>query len=130
MEVILTAQQISCRYRETISNKNNPGGREGSGINSGRETTSEQSRTGRQSVARDWQIVIKIVNSRSRKYYRYGTVYEGLTAQGGKVFFGAISSNARTSTGALLEAMLEAVLVAKSQGFQQILVLSNSRSLM
>ena len=46
------------------------------------------------------------------------------------MFFGAISSNARTSTGALLEAMLEAVLIAKSQGFQQILVLSNSRSLM
>ena len=46
------------------------------------------------------------------------------------MFFGAISSNARTSTGALLEAMLEAVLAAKSQGFQQILVLSHSRSLM
>ena len=45
------------------------------------------------------------------------------------MFFGAISSNARTSTGGLLEAMLEAVLAAKSQGFQQILVLSNSRSL-
>ena len=130
MEVILTAQQISCRYRETISNRNSPGGREGSGINSGRQTTSEQSRIGRQSVVRDGKIVIKIVNSRSRKYYRYGTVYEGLTAQGGNVFFGAISSNAQTSTGALLEAMLEAVLVAKSQGFQQILVLSNSRSLM
>ena len=55
-------------------------------------------------------IIIKIVNGRSKKYHRYGTVYEGLTVQGGKVFFGAISSNARTSIGALLEAMLEAVL--------------------
>ena len=34
------------------------------------------------------------------------------------------------STGALLEAMLEAVLAAKSQGSQKILVLSNSKSLM
>ena len=34
------------------------------------------------------------------------------------------------STGALLEAMLEAVLAAKSQDFQKILVLSNSKSLM
>ena len=91
---------------------------------------SEQCRIGRQSVAGDWQIVIKIVNSRSRKYHRYGTVYEGLIAQGGRCFFGAISSNARRSTRALLEAMLEAVLAAKSQGFQKILVLSNSRSLM
>ena len=87
MEVILTAQQISCRYRETISNRNSPGGREGSGINSGRQTTSEQSRIGRQSVVRDWQIVIKIVNSRSKKYHRYDTVYKGLITQGGKVFF-------------------------------------------
>ena len=46
------------------------------------------------------------------------------------MFFGAISSNARTSTRALLEAMLEAVLAAKSQDFQKILVLSNSKSLM
>ena len=65
---------------------------------------------GGKSVAGDWQIIIKIVNSRSKKYHRYGTVYEGLTVQGGKVFFGAISSNARTSIGALLEVMLEAVL--------------------
>ena len=130
VDVILTAQHLSCRYRETISNRNSPGGREGSGIRSGRDSTSEQIRTGRQSVSGDWQIIIKLVDSRSRKLHRYGTAYEALTVQGEKVFFGAISSNAQTSTGALLEAMLEAVLTAKGQGFQQILVLSNSRSLL
>ncbi|KAF3954666.1 hypothetical protein CMV_020015 [Castanea mollissima] len=122
--------QQPSKYRDTISNRNSLGGREGSGLRSGRESASDQSRLGRPSVAGDWQIIIKIVNSRSRKFHRYGTVYEGLTVQGEKVFFGAISSTARTSTGALLEAMLEAVLTAKSQGFQHILVLSNSRSLM
>ena len=101
----------------TISNRNSPGGREGSGIRSGRESTSAQIRTGRQSVAGDWQIIIKLGDSRSRKLHRYGTAYEALTVQGLKVFFGAISSNARTSTGALLDAMLEAVLTAKGQGF-------------
>ncbi|KAF3954048.1 hypothetical protein CMV_020563 [Castanea mollissima] len=52
------------------------------------------------------------------------------SVQGEKVFFGVISSNARTSIGALLEAMLKAVLTAKEQGFQLVLVLSNSRSLL
>ncbi|KAF3961699.1 hypothetical protein CMV_013712 [Castanea mollissima] len=82
------------RYRDTISNRNSLGGREGSGLSSGRESATDQCRLGRPSVAGDWQIIIKIVNSRSRKFHRYGTVYEGLTVQGEKVFFGAISSTA------------------------------------
>ena len=46
------------------------------------------------------------------------------------MFFGAVSSNARTSTGALLEAVIEAGLAAKDQGFQHVLFLSDSKSLL
>jgi len=46
------------------------------------------------------------------------------------VFFGAISSNARTSIGALLEVVIEAGLVAKDHDFQHVLFLSDSKSLL
>lgn len=45
------------------------------------------------------------------------------------MFFGVASNIARTSTGALLEAMIEAGLIAKDQGFQHILFLSDSKVL-
>ena len=41
-----------------------------------------------------------------------------------------VSSNAKTSTGALLEAVVEAGLAAKDQGFQHVLFLSDSKSLL
>lgn len=43
--------------------------------------------------------------------------------------FGVASITARTSTGALLEAMIEAGLAAKEQGFQNILFISDSKGL-
>ena len=79
-----------------------------------------------QSVAGDWQLIIKLAGARSRRPYRNGTAYEALMVQGDKLFFGAVSSNARTSTGALLEA----VIAVKDQGFQHVLFLSDSKSLL
>ncbi|KAF3961213.1 hypothetical protein CMV_014145 [Castanea mollissima] len=58
------------------------------------------------------------MGARSRRQCRYGTKYEALTLQGDKMFFGVARSAARTSTGALLEAVIEARLAAKDQGFQ------------
>ena len=40
------------------------------------------------------------------------------------------SSNARTTTGALLEAVVEASMTAKDQGFNQVLYLTDSRKLL
>ena len=45
------------------------------------------------------------------------------------MFFGVASIIARTSTGALLEAMIEAGLATKEQGFQNILFISDSKGL-
>ena len=45
------------------------------------------------------------------------------------MFFGATSSNARSSTGALLEAVVKAGLAAKDQGFQHVLFLTDSKGL-
>ena len=45
------------------------------------------------------------------------------------MFFGVASTYATTSTGALLEAVIEASLVVKAQGFQNVLFLSDSKRL-
>ena len=41
-----------------------------------------------------------------------------------------VSSNAKTSTGALLEAVVEAGLATKDQGFQHVLFLNDNKSLL
>ena len=46
------------------------------------------------------------------------------------MFFGVDGSNARTSTGALLEAVVEARLATKDQDFQHVLFLTDSKSLL
>ena len=119
VEVILTTQTLSCRYKDTLSGYSPSGGRD-----------DRCNRSKRQSAVGDWQLIIKLVGARSRSPYRNGTAYEALTVQGDKVFFGVVSSNAKTSTGALLEAVVEAGLAAKDQGFQHILFLSDNKSLL
>ena len=105
VEVVLIAQNLSCRYKDTLSNYGTLGDRDD------RCTGPEN-----QSTTGDWQLGSKLAGARSRRPYRNGTAYEALTVQGDKVFFGAVSSNARTSTGALLEAVIEARLETKDQG--------------
>ena len=46
------------------------------------------------------------------------------------MFFGVNSSNARTTTGALLEAVVEVGMTAKDQDFNQVLYLTDSRKLL
>ena len=103
------------RYKDTLSNYSNPGGRD-----------DRCTRPKNQSAAGDWQLIIKLAGARSRRPYRNGTAYEALMVQGDKLFFGTVNSNARTSTGALLEA----VIAVKDQGFQHVLFLSDSKSLL
>ena len=119
MEVILTTQTFSYRYRDTLSRCSTSADREG-----------RCARLEGQSAAGDWHLIIKLAGARSRRPYRYGTAYEALTIQGDRVFFGVNSSNARTSIGALLEAVVEAGLAAQDQGFHHVLVLTDSKNLM
>ena len=119
MEVILITQNFSCRYKAFLSS-----------CQTLRRRDSSYSNTWQQPVARNWNLIIKIAIARKRRHYRYNIVYEALTLQGDKVFFGVASTSATTSIGALLEAVIEAGLVAKAQGFQNVLFLSNSKGLM
>ena len=119
VEVILIAQNFSYRYRDSLSRCSTSADREGS-----------CTRSEGQSAAGDWQLIIKVAGFRSRRPYRNGTAYEALTIQGERVFFGVNSSNARTSIGALLEAVVEAGMAAKDQGFHHVLYLTDSRKLL
>ena len=119
VEVILTTQTFSYRYRDTLSRCSTSADRAG-----------RCARLEGQSAAGDWHLIIKLAGARSRRPYRYGTAYEALTIQGDRVFFGVNSSNARTSIGALLEAVVEAGLAAQDQGFHHVLVLTDSENLM
>ena len=108
MEVILIAQNFSCRYKASLSSCQTP-----------RRRDSSCSNTWQQPAARNWNLIIKIAAARRRRQCRYGIVYEALTLHGDKVFFGVASTSATTSTGALLEAVnIEARLEAKDRGFQ------------
>ena len=119
MEVILIAQNFSCKYKASLSSCQTPRRRDRSCSN-----------TWQQPTVRNWNLIIKIATARKRRQCEYGIVYEALNLQGYKVFFGVASTSATTSTGALLEAVIEAGLIAKDQGFQNVLFLSDSKGLM
>ena len=102
MDVILIAQNFSRKYKDSLSSNQTPRRREGRC-----SSTRQQPATG------DWHLIIKIAVARNMRHCRYGIVYEALTLQGDKVFFGVARTTARTSIGALLEAVIEAGLVSK-----------------
>ncbi|KAK9989787.1 hypothetical protein SO802_030026 [Lithocarpus litseifolius] len=106
-------------YKATLSNSQTPRGRD-----------SRCPSTRQQPTVRDWNQIIRIAAAWSRRQCRYGIVYEALTLQADKVFFGVASTTARTATGALLEAVIAAVLAAKAQGFQNNLFITDSKGLM
>nr|XP_023918689.1 uncharacterized protein LOC112030231 [Quercus suber] len=76
-----------------------------------------------------WQLIVKIVGARSRKQKRWSYAYEAITRQGDSLFYGVNSNVADTTSGALLDAMVEAALKAKNHGFHYILFLGTSRHL-
>ena len=76
-----------------------------------------------------WQLIVKIVGARSRKPKRWSSAYEPINMQGASIFYGVTSSVARTTCGAMLDAVVEAGIKAKNHGFQYVLFLGASRQL-
>ena len=118
MEVILIAHTFSCRYRDILLNC----------LNS-RSKLARNISTRNQIAARNQHLIIKIAGARSMGQWRYGIADEDLALQGDKVVFGVASSNARSSTGALLEAIVKVGLATKNQGFQRVQFLIDSKGL-
>ena len=111
------AQSLSCRYEEAFTEQ------------SCHTWASRRSVVEPQSAAGPGQLIIKVAGFINKKKKRSAYVYEAINPQGVCVFFGVNSSVARTATGCLLEAVLEASLTTTTHNLQQILFLSDCRGL-
>ena len=117
MELVRTAQNLSCRYKEAFSSQ--------SVSNSKCRRTEPKLNA----AAGQWQLIIKIAGVRRRKAKRSAWAYEGKNLQGVIMFCGVASSTAISTYGAVQEALVEAAIKARSHGYHRILFLSNSRNL-
>ena len=104
MKVILMVQTLSCRYRNAFSNQQNS------------NLLSSRSEPPTQSVAGPWQLIIEVAGFRDKKKNRSAYVNEAVNIKGDCMFFGVNSSLARTAPGVLLEAVVEAGLIAENHG--------------
>ena len=107
MEVALTAQNLSCRYKEAFSSQ--------SVSNSKCRRTEPKLNT----AAGQWQLIIKIAGVRRRKAKRSAWAYEAKNLQGVIMFCVVASSTAISTYGAVQEALVEAAIKARSQGYHQ-----------
>ena len=117
MDVILTAQYLSCRYKETFNEQSTYN-------RSPRRPNAEH-----QPTAGQWQLIIKIAGARCKKPKRCSFAYEAVNMLGDNIFFGVDSSVAGSTCRAMLEAMVEACIRARNHGFQKVLFLGDSRRL-
>lgn len=117
IEVILTAQNLSCRYQNIFTNAIQP--------NQQRVHLS----SGQTSIGWNWQVLIKIAGRKRKQNNRSAYAYEARTVQGNCIFLGTFSCAAKTALGAAQEALMDALLKARDMGYQRILVLCNSSRL-
>ena len=117
MKVILMVQTLSCRYSNAFSDQQNS------------NLLSSRSKPPTQSAAGPWQLIIIVAGFRNKKKNRRAYVYEAVNIQGDCMFFGVNSSLARTAPGVLLEAVVEAGLIAENHGQHHVLFLSDCRGL-
>ena len=117
MEVILTAQTLSCRYKEVFSSQPSPLIRRSRPSNEPNNVTEQ------------WQLLIKIARTRNPRLNRSAWAFEAKDQQGVNKFYGVHSSNTSTIKRAVQEALMEAVFTVKNHGFQRILILTNRKDL-
>lgn len=117
IEAILIAQNLSYRYQTNLSKAQHP----------------NKQRVNHNfvhpCVGRNWQILIKIAGIKRKKANRCAYAYEARNLQGNIIFIGAISCAAKTASGAIQEALMEAITKARNLGYQLILVLYNNSRL-
>ena len=110
MNVILTTQNLFCRYQEIYQKHHSTVHR-----------LSKQ-KTMDQGLHRQWSIILKISGVKQGRKKRAAFAYEARNRQGTVVFYGCSSNAARSISGVLLEGLREA---ASRLQLNQILVLSN-----
>ena len=117
LEVILTAKTLSYRYRNAFASPYHPS----------REP--EVAKSGHLIDARQYQLIIKLAEARRTKPQRRAYAFVAVNMQGVEVFSEVNCNLANTAIGALLEAMVEAGIIAKNYSFQHVLFLTDRGSL-
>ena len=113
LEVILTAKTLSCGYRKAYAGPYHPT----------RELRA--TKLGHLTNAGQYQLIIKLAEARRTKPQRRAYAFVAVNMQGVEVFSRVDCSLANTAIGALLEAMVEASIIAKNYGFQHVLFLTD-----
>ena len=117
MAVILTAQTLSCRYKEVFFSQPSPLVRRSSPSNEPNN------------VIGQWQLLIKIAGTKNSRLNRSAWAFEAKDQEGVIRFYGVLSSSTSTIKGAVHEALMEAIFTVRNHVFQQILILTNSKDL-
>ena len=95
--------------------------------NQGRKSTRTNSVS--QSIGGHWEVITKISGAKTRRSGKTALAYEANTLQGLTIFKGGTSSAVATAVGAMQEALVETILIAKNLGFGRILFLSTSNGI-
>ena len=117
IEVILTAQNLSCRYHNILTKDQQP------------SQQRVQLNSGLSGLGRRTQILIKIAGRKRKKTNRCAYAYEAKNVLGNCIFTGTFSCAAKSALGATQEALMDAIMKVRSLGYQRILLLSNSSRL-
>ena len=117
LKVVLTAQNLYCRYKEAYS------------ISYESNRRCFRSGVEHNTAAGHWQLLIKIAGVRNSRCNRSAWAYEAKDMQGVIKLYGVASSNASSTNGAVQEALMEAVITANNYGFNRILLLTNKKNL-
>ena len=117
LEVVLTAQNLYCKYKEAYS------------INYKPNRSWSRSRVEHNTEAGHQQLLIKITGVRNSRCNRSTWAYKAKDMQGVIKLYGVASSNASSTTGVVQEALMEAVITANNYKFNRILLLTNNKNL-
>ena len=104
LEVILIAKNLSCRYRKSYAGQ----------LHHTREFRA--TKLAHLTAAGQYQLIIKLAEARRKKPQRRAYAFAAVNMQRTEMFSRINCSLANTAIGALLEAMMEASIIAKNYG--------------
>ena len=117
IEVILTAQSLSCKYRDAFN------------VHDSNGCQLRKKSKPLKSIGVAWELIIKIAGARKRRPKRTAYAYEAKNFLGIVMFFGSDSCGAPTPTAATKEALVQVAVKAKNLGFCRILFFCCSNKL-
>ncbi|XP_075645730.1 uncharacterized protein LOC142616855 [Castanea sativa] len=114
IEVILTAQTLTCKYRDAFQAEQ-------------KQQHSDTQHFQQRLTNQGWQIVIKVPTYRNRKTRRCGYAFEVKTVEGAVILRGGESKGKNSLHLTIREAVGDAIIKAKELSYTKMLILCNNR---